>query len=688
MKPYISKSVRVSVLVTGLILFFCFVFLIAKAVLMANKPKIEAQLSGSLNKTTTIGSIHYLPPCFIILNNVEVQGDQADSEYRPLSIDRITLVFSLKEMIQNKQIVISKLYLIKPQIDLFAYPLFLKESIDGIVEIINVLAQGRPLKIVMEDSQYILERKGTYSRSVIANTKLKIGPGFKITSLGSVNLRMINAGLPEINQGSDFFTQSIKYNFSGTIVPRGVLIDGFECESGNFQANLKGNLNDSVLSLTGFSTIENFYKREYAVKKDNELITYIRNILVYHRIPQKVNVSSTSLNIFDIDFIIRFASKKINVEQASFILNNIPVKMRADISFLEKTLLNLSLSTFAQQSPNQRKNNPQSFDLDFTCTADKGSFEGKINFGFLKGSFNNYSVQIIKTLFNRASFGMTPDQRIKLFVKEIILQYKADEVYDFSLNNFELMGNFANRDIKSAVFASDLYDGKLNGQVSMDFASLPVKTKCSLKVEDVSANEMETVLLSLFGAYRKLQAKLTGKINGKFACSLDYDSYPKAQLNGQVQIKNGYLENVRFFVWLSEFFNIDSLKIVNFTNISAKFSVSDDLAILEDIDLNSEKIKLSGNFILKNNEMLSSRLAIIIAKELLAQSPKFQLLLGLIRDDADSLDFAFQLSGLYKSPNFKWLESDFKDRIKKILPGFLERGIEKKIEHAIQSIVE
>jgi hypothetical protein len=59
-----------------------------------------------------------------------------------------------------------------------------------------------------------------------------------------------------------------------------------------------------------------------------------------------------------------------------------------------------------------------------------------------------------------------------------------------------------------------------------------------------------------------------------------------------------------------------------------------------------------------------------------------------MKKDAEAVNFAFQLSGLYKSPNFKWLESDFKDKIKKMLPGFMERGIEKKIERAVQSIAE
>jgi len=688
LKQSISKPVLVLGLITLLILFFVLVSFVVKTALMANKSKIEEQISGYLNKPATIGRINYLPPFFIILKDVAVHDSVHNSEYFPLAIKRITLVFSLKEIIAKKQLIISKIYLVQPKIDFFEYPLFLKESIEGIVELINLLAQGRPLKIVMEDSQYILERKGIASRAIIANTKLKIGPGFKIVSYGDINLRMLSRALGQEKQTDNVFEQPVKYDFFGRITPKGFSIDTLNFSSGKFQLDLRGSLEASVLSLSGFSTIEDFYKQEYSINKENEQIKYIRNLLVYKRIPQKVNVSPTSLNMLDINCIVRFASKKINLEQATLVINNIPVKIKGDIDFLEKTAFNLSLSTFAQQAVSLRKNNPQSLDLDFSCIVDKGNLDGKMNIGFLKGTNNNYSVQIVKALFNNASFGLTPDQRIKLFVKQIILQYKADKIYDFALSNFDLLFDLRNKDLKVAAFNSDIYGGKLEGNVSLDVSDRPIKTRCELKVEDVSANEMETVLLSLFGAYRKLQAKLTGKIDGKFACDLVYNSYPQAQMQGHLEIKNGFLENVRFFVWLSEFFNIPALTRVDFANLSSKFMITDQMAMLEQIDLSSEKINLAGNFILKNNEMLSSQLSISIARDLLSQSSKFQLLLGLMRNDTTAVNFAFQLSGLYKSPNFKWLESDFKDKIKKILPGFLERGIEKKIEKAIQSIAE
>jgi hypothetical protein len=655
--------------------------------LTANKPKIERQLSTYLEKVTTIESIHYVPPCFIILKNTQVRAEP-ESAFQPLSIDRITLVFSLQQLIRNKALIISKIYLIAPKLDIYNYPFFLKESIDGIIKIINMLAQGKPLTIVMEDSQYILSRNGSKASLIQANIKLKIGKGYKIASVGDINFKNLNRNLAEHPQTAGFFDEPLRYRFAGKVSPLGFSIEALDFQSGKFTANFNGSLKNSILALRGYSTVEDFYASKYRIKQQNKLVSYLKNLMLYRKVPKRINVSPTGLNIFDIDCLIKFESKNFVLENLTFNINNIPAKIKAGISFAAQTSLNFSLSTFADQAPQQRKNNPKSIDIDFACVAKQGSIDGKINAGFLKGTPNNYNIQVVKALFNQATFGLTPDQRTKLFIEKIILKYKADAVYDFALSNCNVLFNLVNKKIKFIKFNSDLYDGKANGHVLFDVTEKTPKAQCKLKVSDVSAGEMETLLLSLFGAYRKLNTKLSSKINGKFACDLEYQSYPQTKIKGGVEIKNGYLDNVRFFVWLAEFFSIPSLAKVDFSNISADFLVTDDVAMLENIDLTSSQVKVGGNFIIKNSDMLASELNIHLATQLLAQSPKFKLLLALMNNDADDLEFDFQLSGLQKSPNFKWLESDFKSRIKKMLPGFVERGIEKKIETAIQSISE
>ena len=58
---------------------------------------------------------------------------------------------------------------------------------------------------------------------------------------------------------------------------------------------------------------------------------------------------------------------------------------------------------------------------------------------------------------------------------------------------------------------------------------------------------LDSLLLSLFGAYRRLPTKLQGRIDGQFTCDLDYASHPSPRLKGQATIKEGYLDDVKFF---------------------------------------------------------------------------------------------------------------------------------------------
>jgi hypothetical protein len=75
-----------------------------------------------------------------------------------------------------------------------------------------------------------------------------------------------------------------------------------------------------------------------------------------------------------------------------------------------------------------------------------------------------------------------------------------------------------------------------------------------------------------------------------------------------------------------------------------------------------------------------------LSDKLLDSSPKFQRLLRLIGSDLSTVSFDFQMSGLYENMNFKWLDSEFKNGLKKLLPQGMEQKIEAEIESVIESI--
>lgn len=146
------------------------------------------------------------------------------------------------------------------------------------------------------------------------------------------------------------------------------------------------------------------------------------------------------------------------------------------------------------------------------------------------------------------------------------------------------------------------------------------------------------------------------------------------------------MDNFEFFKWLAQLFDIPRLKRIDFERASSHFLVNAKGAGLQKMDLKSQDVDLKGDFILGPRDLVSSQLALMFTRGLLESSPKFTPLLRLVGKDLVSFYFEFQLSGILHKMNFLWLQSDFKNRLQKAIPGFIERRIDKNIEEAIQAI--
>ncbi|MBU4304150.1 MAG: hypothetical protein KJ893_00765 [Candidatus Omnitrophica bacterium] len=687
-KKYFS---RILILAAAVTLFFVvplFSFSAITSFLRTHRETVEREVSGYLHQKISIGALRYRPPFSLVLERVKIAGDESRLDLPPFFVKEIKLGISLPELIFKRSIVAKKIHFVRPEIDVFEYPLFLKENIEGFITLINLLAGGGSLNLSFDDAALIIQRRGSISRSVRTTSSIIIGPGKRVRSTGAISI--------EENGGRGLWRReriiplSIQYRFLGTVISDAFIIEDLLFEHENLSAYFTGRLEKSVLRLKGFSTLEGLGSRARAATGSSpRLMETIKSFLAYRRIPQKINLSREGFNIFDIDCLLVFSSKKVNAEYLRFNLNNIPVLISGGVSFLDKTSVNARLATFPDQEPLLREQNPAKFDAKITADIKNNRVNADISLDFLKITERKVSKQKIEAVFKDISFGTTPDGRLKLLAVELFLAYSIDgTAYRFSLKQFDAACRFFDRQTRFVTIVSRLFDGTAQGYIAMNTAASPWETECGLQVEGVSANELDIVLLSLCGMYRKLPAKLQGRVFGEFACNLRYLNFPYPVLRGDITIKDGYLDNVRFFLWLSDFFSLPALKRIDFSRISSRFKVTDKEAVVEEMHLTAPEIALDGALRIKVNDFISGKLSLTLPQELLGTSPKFQLLLGLIDKNISSLVFNFQFSGLPHSLNFKWQESEFKQKIKKMLPGFIERGLERKIERAISIISE
>ncbi|MFH1093680.1 MAG: hypothetical protein V1739_05960 [Candidatus Omnitrophota bacterium] len=689
MKKSISKPRLFFTIFIVFLLIFISIFSGIKTMLAKSKLKIEQELNRYLKHPTTIDSIIYIPPNFLILKHVSVNFAPGTGESPPLFVKNVKLAFSLSELVWKKNIVVNNVVFVNPRIDYNKYQIFFKENIEGIIKAIKILARGRPLNLVFEEAEFIFGRKGSSGRMLLGDTTFQIDRSSKIRSRGRIRYLKFQEADSGRKVEKKLFAPGFSYVFEGAIVPDGLAIERLELESANFETALKGEIIKSVLSLKGAASFEKFYKRAFAssLKKPEKPLEKIADFFRYGRLSRKTGVSAGGINVLDINCLIKFASKRITAERVEFYLNNVPVRMQGEAVFGDQIDANIKLATFADQNPKLRQNNPQRMDVNLRCSSKEGKTSGEAEVVFLSDSLKGKSLQRVKTSFSNLSAGFLPDIRLKILIEKTALQYSSNAgVFNFLLSDFNSMVNFINKGIKFIKFDSKLYDGTLSGYIAADAAQWPPEINCNLSVANVSAWQLDSLLFSLFGAYRRLPTKLQGRIDGKFTCSMDYTNHPVPRLKGTTIIKDGYLDNVKFFVWLGDFFVLPDLKQIKFSELSVQFESTQKESALKNIKLKAKDIFLEGNFLLKSNEFVSSRISIVLARECLRASPKFKMLLALMDKRTEYLNFDFQLSGVYNALNFKWQKSAFKQKLKKMLPGFMERGLERKVEKAIQAI--
>ncbi|MBI4845093.1 MAG: hypothetical protein HY810_01230 [Candidatus Omnitrophica bacterium] len=690
MKKYISKHFFVRTAIVILLALVISGYFFVKVFFSENKAKIEYLSSSYLNKKISIGSIQYVLPAFIVIKDIRIGEFAEQAEAIPLSIKKITLVFSLEKLFAEKELVISRIGLSEPEFDLVRYPLFLKESIAGFIKLINFLTQGNPLKIELENAAFIAGHRGNKRTTIIANSKIGIGPDDRFSSRGIISVQQAGWNFPV--KGHKIFAAfqpgTFRYSVYAAVIPEGVVIEDIAVEKDNLQAKFQGRLENNVLRVTG-----NVYSDDTPVKtqewlaQKNKLIRQLYALFKYGKLPQKIGQRDAGVNCTDIDCVLEFASRAVNLKKATFNLNGIPVLVNGDFNFQQGMQLKAVVTTFPEQPFFGAGTDPRKLGLDIFLNGKEGKSTGDITLDFFKMMGKNLSKQKLRADFNNAAFGISPDMRIKLLFDEAVVFYEFDKnEHVFKLRNWELLCNFLDEKLKFVKFNAGIFDGLLKGYIVVDASEPGWKTKQNLTVKDVNASELDALLLSLFGMYRTLPGKFQEKISGKFTCDVNYTGFRSSILNGNLEISQGVLENMQFFLWISGFFNIPSLASVSFDSLSADFLVTDRIARLDNVCLSGKDISLKGQLDVRDNELISGRLALRLSRQILKESSKFQLLLGLISHDIKEFDFNFQFSGLYQSINFQWLESEFKHKVQKMLPGFIEQGLERKVESAIKEI--
>jgi len=629
MKPLwksLSKPFTFTLLIIFLIISIVSVLL--NNVLTGSKGTIEREASKLFKQKISIGKIAFLFPNFVVLKDVAIQKTSPTEESQPVFIGRIKCMSSISMLIIKRDLVVTRMSIDKSNV---SYP-FIRENGEQILEAIRSLTHEQPLKIRFRKALLSIPQEGRRMRYINLEAKLAIVPDQSISGSGSINLEDFFI-IPKLN--------SLNYRFRVFLTKEGFIIDNLEFKTLPLQLRFEGTLEENVLSMTGSAGLSDF----------------------------------PDLDIHDIACVIKFESPTVQIESLNFSMQDMPLGLRGSVSIVEQPALNLKFSSFPNQPQETRQNNPQAFSMGLRGVLRESKFNGTAAVDFIRKTKTRRFLEKVEIVFKNLSLFNNDDEKMRMSFDEAALSYiSGNNAYNMSLKDFITLIQIENEMIKFVEVNSAIHDGILQGKGVLDATQMPFKSYFDARISGVSANKLHNLIM------------YCSKIYGELSSQIHYTSYPNPRLSGKVVINDGLLDNIIFFKWVADFLTIPSLSVVNFDTLSAEFIIGDEAASLENIDLKSKDVNLEGYFTLYENDLVSSKLSLVFAKELLLDSVKLRRLINSLDKDVSSVSFHFQLSGLFQAMNFKWLESDFKQTLQDLLPRWMERRLEGEIEKIIESI--
>lgn len=648
-----------------LILFlFCagafFIIARIEGYLVAKKAEIEEKASTYLKREVKIDRIRYAFPASAVISNFYIFQRDNFKEKQILNLKKVRLVFPLRALIFRSNAIISAIEAQDTSFDYHECYLLVKEHYDDIVAFIANLPKDAGFSLIFKEASLNFSSKDIFNLSF----------GLKISSDA-----IFSSGLLKIGSSLSPGLNLWQYHLKGYLTNEGIAIDNLEIMRKNFYAQLSGVAEDNILRVNGFLSLSSFWKD--APEKFEEFDVLGRlNALVKQK--SRLNIirnEITGLNLYELAAILKFNLPEIEIQKFNFILENIPFAVKGNVVTGRAATLDINSSSYPDEPPDLRAKNPAAVDLSLNGVLESAAFSGSADLNFRRSVKNKITPLNLSAEFKQVAFDLSRPAYVKIKIGDLASEYRTtDNPRKLTLS--AVVASFFTRDnyLRLVSLDSEIYGGKLSGTGEINLTQMP--PKCAFRL---SINKAEAAKFSQLIEY-------FSKAEGELDAAIDYQNYPFSILKGRIDIYRGWANDFEFFKWLADFFALPALRRVNFDKASFDFLVDDKSAKMENINLSAKDVGIEGYFGISNDNLVKSVVSLRLSKEFAGSSDKLKPLIRLLGNDLEDLDFDFQLSGIFNAMNFQWLKSDFKKKIQDAIPGFIERGIERKVEEAVEGL--
>jgi hypothetical protein len=281
---------------------------------------------------------------------------------------------------------------------------------------------------------------------------------------------------------------------------------------------------------------------------------------------------------------------------------------------------------------------------------------------------NSKGLERVESTFKNADFSFGSKSELLTNIEKVAISFwtNTNDEHKITLHDVKSTFNYRSYPLKLFEANSEFYDGTMHLRSWMNTAEFPMKIIAIADIKDADPTKLEELSVH----FAKVHGLLSGQINFK--------NTPVYDLSGQFNFNQGTLTNYNFFQWMADTFALPSLLEIKFNQATTSVTANSKNSGLSNIYVDAPDVKIKGYFTIDNEDLVSSKLSLTFSRELLQQSPKFQSILKSIDDQY--LSFNFQLSGNQHALNFKWLDSESKEKIRARIPDFIERIIERRVD--------
>jgi hypothetical protein len=627
-------------------------------------------------KPVTVGWIYYLPPNFIFLNNLSIHEKNNPPDEEIITLQTVRLNLSLWRLITERRTHILSINCLRTAAQHYNFMRFIGKNIDQILEFFRSLPL-QDIQLSVRNASFLLPENNGRQDKLELDLTLKL-TGQTLSAYGSSKKKIIIVDQNNPPKPARVMkTSLLRYEFMGSLTPYGIAVKKMELNGEGLRCELWGETNKSVSEIKGFifantNLKEKLFEDSGSTEGLRSLYSDIRNKFT----PKTLGLPGANLFIFNLDTRIDFSYPEILVERLNFSINANPMELKGKAHITEPFSFNFNLHSKFRCLENVKKSGLKDVSLTlYANSKDKRLVaNGSLNIDSLEDNNNSLPWKKIELIFT--GFGLSLEEYLlKTHTETISLFCKTDaNDYRITLDNLDTENNITKNWPKMLKFSSRFYGGSLDGEASIMLKKFTPVIKAELNVENADTNRLDGIL------------KHFSKVYGRISSQMHFINAPQMALEGKMRIENGYLKDFEFFKWLAEMFVLPSLKRVDFKDASSDFLASESGAELRNMRLDSEDVKLEGYFKLGAGDLTSSKISLLFSYALLSQSPKFAPLLRVLQKELNLIAFDFQLAGSLRRMNFKWLKSDFKDKVQKAIPNFIERRIERDIEEFIKGL--